>query len=762
MSGRIALLIGTGRFNDASLPQLDTPAADVRDFAALLREPYVAGFDPIIELVDASTQQVGREIAHTLDRRQKDDLVVLYYSGHVVLDDEGRLHLAMVDTELDLLSPTSISAAFIAGEMDRCRSRRQVLILDCRVGIGFAHGAKSGANDVAPTESIAPLSLPQAQDVARAFQGDGYGRVIITACEDGFVEQPLNATANSPFTHGLLEGLRGAADADRDGRISLDELYEYAHAMFVRSMPSRPPSRFGDLSGSVLIGYAPARPSAPPRVSRPPTPGGLVSDRYRIVRPIDEGGRNMMFAAIDERSGRKVSVKCLRPPQSIDANALERFLREAQMAGAIDHPNVVSIYDVGFEGNSAFIVMEPLEGESLRALLRRTPKLDIGDALQILMPALAAVEAAHSHNVIHRALHPENIFVNRSPDGSIDGVKVLGFGVATVVDAGKKPPGGALIGSPHYMSPEQVLGGTRLDVRADVYSFGAILYEAFTGQRPFEAENHAAVLFKIGSGAVELPRKLNPELPERLEAIVLTALAHDPNKRYAEIELMRLALLDAASDHGWLPQPDPPPLIASKVTIRPSQPPLAPKIDTPAVFERMRRAPTRPRSWAWALTAIVASASAASWILSNANSEEIDRPVPDVVPIAQPPAARPNPPAPAPAPVVPDPVIPPKSAHVISPLGTAPGSSKLPPDLPPVPSGAVLMVREIDAGWIDPVPRSAAQAARESRAQRRRERERRKAGLSGHAGDAGIAPPAAPELKVGEAAPIQRLPAESR
>src|SRR5262245_24338088 len=117
MGGRFALLIGTGSVRDGSLPQLATAGADVRELATLLRDPYIAGFDPVIELVDASTQQVGREIAHILDRRHRDDLVLIYYSGHALFDDEGQLHLAMPDTELDLLSPTSISAAFVSGEM---------------------------------------------------------------------------------------------------------------------------------------------------------------------------------------------------------------------------------------------------------------------------------------------------------------------------------------------------------------------------------------------------------------------------------------------------------------------------------------------------------------------------------------------------------------------------------------------------------------------------------------------------------------------
>lgn len=253
---------------------------------------------------------------------------------------------------------------------------------------------------------------------------------------------------------------------------------------------------------------------------RGPKVGTLVSDRYRLTAALAD---NTMFAALDEKSSRHVAIKCLRPPQSIDAIALERFLRDAQTAGALDHPNVVTIYDVGFESNWAFIVMEPLEGESLATLLRRKPQLGIPEALESILPALAAVCAAHAHQVVHRALNPDNIFVNRHPDGTVASVKVLSFGVSTVADARNARPG-ALIGSPQYMAPEQVLGDAPVDMRTDVYAFGVMLYEALTRHRPFEADNHAAALWKLGNGEVQSPRTFCPALPPEVEAIVLRAL----------------------------------------------------------------------------------------------------------------------------------------------------------------------------------------------------------------------------------------------
>jgi serine/threonine protein kinase len=643
MGGRFALLIGTGSFRDGSLPHLDTPPADVRDLAALLRDPYIAGFDPVIELVDASTQQVGREIAHILDHRHRDDLVLLYYTGHALFDDEGQLHLAMHDTELDLLSPTSISAAFVAAEMDRSRSRRQVVVLDCRFGSGLAHGTKGApltTSGSSPGIPIAPL--PDAQRLAGAFHTEGRGRVIFAGCDDpgrhstvpGFRRSQIpgdpNEPPNSAFTSALIEGLRGAADVDHDGRITIDELYEYAYGQLAQRTTNLLPVRRGESSDGVPIAYAPRRQSVPPaytyaRNSRPPGPGALISDRYLTLSILEEGGLGIVFAARDERTGRPVSVRVLRPPGSTDPATLERFLREAQVASAIDHPNVVRILELGFEGRSAFIVMEALDGESLGALLRRKKRLSLGETLEIVLPAMAAVSAAHAHQVLHRDLNPENIFVNRDQSGAVTTIKVLGFGMSAMLDESAGfAAGRGMIRSPHYLPPEQLLGKQQLDVRADVYAFGVILYQALTGTRPFSADNHAAVLYRIGDGSAQPPSVVCPDLPAALDAIVRKAMARDRAQRYADVDNLRYALQDAARANGWMGSFDstPPP--------RASRPPgkRDAKIETPAVFERpfsTSRAP-RSRNWVIGVSLLAAAGGAAGWLLSGTfTSEESTR-----------------------------------------------------------------------------------------------------------------------------------------
>ncbi|HKP59035.1 MAG TPA: protein kinase, partial [Polyangiales bacterium] len=605
MGGRIALLIGTGSFGVDALPQLHAPATDVRELAAVLRDPYAGGFDQVTELIDASTQQVGREIAHTLDRCRRDDLVLLYFSGYALLDEEGQLHLAMRDSEPDLLSPTSISAAFVAGEFDRSRSRRQLVVLDCRTGSGYAHGVQP---------DLPPVPRPDAQQLVGAFHAEGHPRVILAGCKqveplDGRSRPSQPTGAGSEFTQQLIAGLRGAADSDGDGRISIDQLYDY-----VAAQPGEEPvARAGDAVGSLLIATTP-RSSAPPRVStvpRGPKPGSLISDRYRIVSVLADRGIGVVCSALDERSGRPVTVKCLRPPQSTESATLQGFLREADVARAIEHPGLLTIHDVGFERSTAFIVMEPLAGESLAALLRRQRRLTVRETLEIVMQAMAAISAAHAQRVVHRDLTPEHIFVGRATDGRVAQVKVLGFEAAALLDDRAMVRSIGLIGSPHYMAPEQVLGSEPIDVRVDVYAFGVILYEALTGQRPFEADNHGALAFKISNEAPQPPSHWVPDLPAALEGIVLKAMARDRTRRFAGVENLRLSLYQTGIEHGWVRASAPPPLPA-KV---PLQPPYVPKINTPLVFDRppsSTLAPS-PRRWPLALglgAAVVAGGAA--------------------------------------------------------------------------------------------------------------------------------------------------------
>lgn len=220
MSTKQALIIGTSDYQDPGLHKLAAPIEDVRDFVEALRDPAIGGFDDVTPLINAPAQTIRKSIARLFKDRSPDDLLMLYFSGHGVLDEQGQLYLAATDTEPNLLSGTAIPAAFVSGEMDHSRSRRQILILDCCHSGAFEKGSKGVLGASVGTKS--------------AFGGSGYGRVVLTATDATQYAWEGNkvigdAIENSLFTHYLLEGLRtGQADSNGDGHISVEELYDYA------------------------------------------------------------------------------------------------------------------------------------------------------------------------------------------------------------------------------------------------------------------------------------------------------------------------------------------------------------------------------------------------------------------------------------------------------------------------------------------------------------------------------------------------------
>jgi serine/threonine protein kinase/tetratricopeptide (TPR) repeat protein len=257
---------------------------------------------------------------------------------------------------------------------------------------------------------------------------------------------------------------------------------------------------------------------------------------YEIVSLIDAGGMGEVYRARDDRLGRDVAIKTISPRLGASAEAFARFEREGRATAALSHPNILTIYDVGREGEAAFLVTELLQGETLRARLSRSA-LTWREALEIAAAVTAGLAAAHGQGIIHRDLKPENVFL--TADGR---VKILDFGLARWVAAQSAEIGsggpentaltasGAIMGTTGYMSPEQ-LRGAQLDARSDVFSLGCVLYEMLAGQRPFRrataAETVAAILDAppLSLGGV-------PALPPGLEAVILRCLEKDPDARF--------------------------------------------------------------------------------------------------------------------------------------------------------------------------------------------------------------------------------------
>src|ERR1051325_3020567 len=215
-----------------------------------------------------------------------------------------------------------------------------------------------------------------------------------------------------------------------------------------------------------------------------PLIGVIVAEKYRLEAKLGEGGMGAVYRATRLMIGDEVAVKILHSEQH-DPKASERFRREAQAAARLKHPNAVNIYDFGVTDDGLqYLVMEFLEGESLRKIIKQQGPLPCSTAAEILSQVCAGLDEAHRHHIIHRDIKPDNIIINVTVTGIR--VKVLDFGIAKIYDhtASSLTQTGNVLGTPHYMSPEQCIG-EELDSRADVYSLGVVLYEMLTGRVPF-------------------------------------------------------------------------------------------------------------------------------------------------------------------------------------------------------------------------------------------------------------------------------------
>jgi len=249
-------------------------------------------------------------------------------------------------------------------------------------------------------------------------------------------------------------------------------------------------------------------------------------DRYEIVKELGRGGQAAVYAARDTELGRPVALKVLLPG-SRSAEAAERLAREAKAAAKLEHPGIVSVYDVGEFRGRQYLAMELVEG---RTLSEAVPPdgMDPPEAARILAAVADAVHCAHEQGIVHRDVKPSNILLG--PDGT---PKLTDFGFALDEEAqARLTHTGELTGTPSYMSPEQAQGAD-LDARSDVYSLGAVFYEMLTGRPPFTAETALALLDKIVNEPPERPSRLNSDVPVEAETICLKCLAKEPRRRYA-------------------------------------------------------------------------------------------------------------------------------------------------------------------------------------------------------------------------------------
>lgn len=249
--------------------------------------------------------------------------------------------------------------------------------------------------------------------------------------------------------------------------------------------------------------------------------------RYEVVSIMGQGAMGTVYKAADPVIERVVAIKTINLDLSKEERAEfeERFYREAKSAGRLNHPNIVTIYDVGETEDAAYIAMEFIEGQSLRDLLDSGVVLPLKRICQIAVQIANALNYAHENGVVHRDIKPANIMIARGNDA-----KIMDFGIA-LIPSGSRTQAGTVLGSPKYMAPEQVVGKAA-DGRADIFSLGVVLYEMLTGSSPFNGDNLSAIMYKILNEDPARPSKLNARVPPIFDRIVARALAKRPEDRY--------------------------------------------------------------------------------------------------------------------------------------------------------------------------------------------------------------------------------------
>src|SRR5262245_24260476 len=289
--------------------------------------------------------------------------------------------------------------------------------------------------------------------------------------------------------------------------------------------------------------------------------------RYEVLGLLGEGSMGRVYRAFDPLGHRVVAIKTVRPEFLGGETAdeyLRRFRREAQAAGALSHPSIITIFDVGAD----YFVMELLEGVTLQQLLRERGRLPLAEALGILEPVAEALDYAHEKGVIHRDIKPGNLML--LPDGR---AKIMDFGVAHLA-AKSMSVSSQFLGSPSYMAPERIMRGAATP-RSDLFSFAVVAYECLTGSRPFAGDNVSSVIESVVKGAAAPPRSRNPELPPEHDGVFETALAKDPAARFPTALAFLVAL-------GWKGEvaPAPTPLAPATVPALPAAATSADEVGT--------------------------------------------------------------------------------------------------------------------------------------------------------------------------------------
>lgn len=273
--------------------------------------------------------------------------------------------------------------------------------------------------------------------------------------------------------------------------------------------------------------------------------GQKINDRYQILRMIGEGGMANVYLAHDVILDRDVAVKVLRGDLAGDDKFVRRFQREAISASSLSHPNIVEMYDVGEDEGTYFIVMEYVDGKTLKSLIKKRGALTLSEVIDIMLQLTSAIICAHDSYIIHRDIKPQNVLI--LDDGT---VKITDFGIAMALNSNELTQTNSVMGSVHYLPPEQA-NGSGATIKSDIYSLGILMYELLTGKLPFKGENAVEIAIKQMKETIPSVCKMNAEIPQSIENIILKSCAKNPKNRYDSVHEMREDLLVALrEDHA--------------------------------------------------------------------------------------------------------------------------------------------------------------------------------------------------------------------
>src|SRR5689334_17781374 len=285
--------------------------------------------------------------------------------------------------------------------------------------------------------------------------------------------------------------------------------------------------------------------------------GDILAGKYRVDRVLGSGGMGVVISAHHLGLSQKVAIKFLLPEALEDPEAAERFSREARAAAKIKGEHIARIMDVGtLENGSPYMVMEHLEGEDLAVRLRRERRLPVADAVELVLQACEVIAEAHGLGIVHRDLKPANLFCVAGPENTVS-IKVLDFGISKLVGPNTShtltlTKTSALVGSPSYMSPEQIQAARAVDGRTDIWALGVVLYELLAGRVPFDGEGAPEICLKVAKRRPPPLRQFRPDAPAALETVILRCLEKDRTKRYATVSELSLALAPFGTPRGKL------------------------------------------------------------------------------------------------------------------------------------------------------------------------------------------------------------------